>query len=683
MGFLYPLFLAAGAALAIPVLIHLFNLRRYKTVLFPHTRFLRNIDLQSRRQSKLRYKLLLAFRLLFLAALVLAFAQPFFGSKSAVDGDKRLQIIYIDNSYSLTIKNGARTLLETARDAAALRVRNAAPDAQFIIISGDAPISYKPLRRDEALKVIQSIEAAPLSPNNSQIFGLVQSMMQTEGADAADLFYYSDFQRNAFNAQLPESQVKNIRLHAIMVQGTAAAQNAYVDTAFLTSPVLEAGIPAKLVVRSRITGSSPDAAPVLQLSVNGQVKSASTPSFNKEGSSYDTLEFTAEGRGWQRIQITLSDGTVPFDDTFRISARSAPNLAVLVLNEGQQSPYINAAFRAYSGFTVAHHSPSSAPADWRPYNLVVYNGITSLSAADGQRISSALKQGQSVCIFPGRTSNFSAFNPGMDAAAGIRITGLDTAAQSASTLQSGSDLVKDIFERIPQNVELPFANWHYTVEAALQSNAQSVISFRDGDPLLSQYAPEGRGQLFLSTVSADAGNSNFAASYFFVPFLYQMALQSGGTGVYALTSGRRQAAYLPLRTVNDRQMLHLRGPGIDAIPPQRAAGGGVDVFVDAAVQQPGFYQLSDGSSPDSAVIALNADRVESLLELWPAADLQKKWTGKNAEWLSPEEAKAINATNTITSFPWWRILVALALLWLLAECIYLAQPAWKSVKKEG
>jgi len=55
VSFLYPLFLVAGVSLVIPVLIHLFNLRKYKTVLFPHTRFLKNIQLNSRKQSQIRY----------------------------------------------------------------------------------------------------------------------------------------------------------------------------------------------------------------------------------------------------------------------------------------------------------------------------------------------------------------------------------------------------------------------------------------------------------------------------------------------------------------------------------------------------------------------------------------------------------------------------------------------------
>ncbi|MBZ0099431.1 MAG: BatA domain-containing protein, partial [Taibaiella sp.] len=140
MSFLYPLFLIAGLALAIPVLIHLFNLRRYKTVYFPHTRFLKNIQLRSQKQSQLRYKWLLALRLLFLAMLILAFAQPFFAGADKKDTGHRLQAIYIDNSASMGLKKESQRLVDLAREAARRQVRNAPPGTRFVLLTNDRPV---------------------------------------------------------------------------------------------------------------------------------------------------------------------------------------------------------------------------------------------------------------------------------------------------------------------------------------------------------------------------------------------------------------------------------------------------------------------------------------------------------------------------------------------------------------
>ncbi|KAK6024711.1 hypothetical protein OSTOST_09474, partial [Ostertagia ostertagi] len=85
-----------------------------------------------------------------------------------------------------------------------------------------------------------------------------------------------------------------------------------------------------------------------------------------------------------------------------------------------------------------------------------------------------------------------------------------------------------------------------------------------------------------------------------------------------------QSAFVPLADATDRNVIHVLGAGIDAIPPQRATSGGVSVQVDAAVQQPGFYRLAAGAS-DSVLIAMNASRTESDLDTWTMNTLKKEW----------------------------------------------------------
>ncbi|HRH39956.1 MAG TPA: BatA domain-containing protein, partial [Flavobacteriales bacterium] len=77
MAFLYPAFLWALTALAIPVLIHLFQLRRFKRLEFSDVRFLKEVSQQTRSRKKVRHWLVLIARLLALTCLVLAFAQPY------------------------------------------------------------------------------------------------------------------------------------------------------------------------------------------------------------------------------------------------------------------------------------------------------------------------------------------------------------------------------------------------------------------------------------------------------------------------------------------------------------------------------------------------------------------------------------------------------------------------------
>jgi hypothetical protein len=668
VSFLYPLFLIAGALLAIPVLIHLFNLRKYKTVMFPHTRFLKNIQLNSRKQSQVRYKWLLVSRLLFLSLLILAFAQPFVNNNKQDAGNK-LQIIYIDNSYSMSVKKGARTMLDIAKELAAKQIKYAKPGTRFLLLTNDKPTSFRAEPADKVYSEINALDFTPATKTVGQVIALAQGMVQNEALAGGDLYYYSDFQQNTFQVLPDKAQMKNITFYGLPVQ-TEEAEDVYIDTAYLAMPVLQTGKTNNLVVHTRLGGTSVKDAVVLQLSINGQVKSAATLNFSDKKESIDTLSFQVNDASWQQLKLTLNDASVRFDDTFRITARSASSLSVLVLNEGQVNPYIQAAFRAYNGFRLNQLDVATAPKEWNNYNLVILNGITKIDEATAKGIKNALIEGQSVCILPGKTNNLQALNDGLKQVGDINITGIDTAAQTASTLQQGSALVKDLFEKIPDNVQLPVANWHYNISAGLNANQQSVLSFRNGDPLLARYTPS-RGQLYLCATSADLQSGNFPGSYFFAPFLYQMAMQSGGSNIYAVTAGAQQPVYLPLTNASERNTVHVFAKGIDIIPPQRPDGAGLDVFIDQAVQQPGFYQLSAVGS-DTTIVAVNQDKHESQLEYRKISALKSEWKGDNIKWPDMTTGGNIKA-SAANDFPLWKVCIILALLMLGLETWLLAR----------
>jgi hypothetical protein len=243
--------------------------------------------------------------------------------------------------------------------------------------------------------------------------------------------------------------------------------------------------------------------------------------------------------------------------------------------------------------------------------------------------------------------------------------------QTASLLQQGSVLVKDLFEKIPDNVQLPVANWHYIITADLSANQQSVLGFRNGDPLLARYTPS-RGQLFVCATAADLQSGNFPGSYFFTPFLYLMATQNGGGSVYAVAAGNKEPTYLALTNVTERNTLHLFGKETDVIPPQKPNGAGLDVFIGQAVQQPGFYSLA-ATGNDTTQVALNQNKNESLPSFRDINALQKEWKGDRIKWMSITEGGTITGSGPNMNFPLWKVCVILSLVMLALETFLLTR----------
>ena len=72
-----PQILYALLALAIPIIIHLFNFRKHEKIYFSSIRFLEEIKTKNKKKRNLKNLLILLSRLLALAFLIIAFAKPY------------------------------------------------------------------------------------------------------------------------------------------------------------------------------------------------------------------------------------------------------------------------------------------------------------------------------------------------------------------------------------------------------------------------------------------------------------------------------------------------------------------------------------------------------------------------------------------------------------------------------
>jgi L-asparagine transporter-like permease len=106
MNFLYPGFLLALLTIAIPIVIHLFNFRKFKKVYFSNVQFLKEAKEQNSSKEKLKHLLVLFSRILAISFLVFAFARPFIPlGNSASHSEKNAVSIHI--AWMQLIRRGA------------------------------------------------------------------------------------------------------------------------------------------------------------------------------------------------------------------------------------------------------------------------------------------------------------------------------------------------------------------------------------------------------------------------------------------------------------------------------------------------------------------------------------------------------------------------------------------------
>ena len=125
VSFIAPAFAAAGLALvAVPIVIHILNRRRYKTVDWAAMHFLLRAMKKNRQRVRFEQLLLLATRCCLVALLGLALARPMGcgqTSNAAIGGRTGMHVFVIDNSYSMNYVStgaGAKTHLEQAKKIA-------------------------------------------------------------------------------------------------------------------------------------------------------------------------------------------------------------------------------------------------------------------------------------------------------------------------------------------------------------------------------------------------------------------------------------------------------------------------------------------------------------------------------------------------------------------------------------
>ena len=117
MGFLVPAFLAAMAALAVPIALHLRYRDKDRPQRFPSLMFLEQLPIRTAERRRVTDLPLLLIRALALALLVFAFARPVFSRRAIIPPSERTKavVIALDRSMSMGHRDVWKVAVDSAR----------------------------------------------------------------------------------------------------------------------------------------------------------------------------------------------------------------------------------------------------------------------------------------------------------------------------------------------------------------------------------------------------------------------------------------------------------------------------------------------------------------------------------------------------------------------------------------
>lgn len=682
MEFLYSPFLWALGTLAIPIIIHLFFFRRFKKVYFTNVRFLKEVKEETTNRQKLRNLLVLLMRCLAIAALVLAFAQPFIPKGDTVKNGEKSVSLFIDNSFSMNALSKDAPLLEIAKKRAREIVTAYAPDDRFQILTNDFEgRDQRLVSKEDALNRIEEIRTSPASKDLSKALTRQQQCLATGKSDLRTAFLITDFQKNISDLKNFTDTLLEVNLVPIKA---VQEKNISIDSAWFESPVQILRRPSVLMVK--ISNRSSEDAEEIRLSLrhDKQTKPVTSFSIPAKGTITDSVPISILHTGWHEAKLSITDFPVQFDDDYYLNFFVPDQINVLSINGIQENKYIASALASAAFFKLDNVSITGLDYSKLPdYQLVILQEPTTISSGLAQELKSFAQQGGNIVLFPSQQADLGSYNSFLQNFEAGTIGAYEKTPRQGSQVNTDEYLFKDVFQNKSANLRLPNTQGNFKLAA---NRGEQIISYRDGSAYLAKYNT-GLGALYVCASPLDERENDLVRNgEVFVPMLFKMAVAGAKTQRIANTIGKDEVLEANhLLTTGGESVYKMRGGaekdgqesfGSEFIPEQRIIGKKALLTPGSQINEAGWYKLSLKGDSTLGEYSFNFDRKESQLDyldnegLRAAAPAFMKIIDATAE---ANFAQVVGERNQ--GIVLWRWCLIFALLFLALEVLFLR--LWK------
>lgn len=688
MQFVNPVFLFGLFAIAVPVIIHLFNFRRFRKVYFTNVRFLQQLKQETQKRSKLRHLIILALRILAVAALVFAFSQPYIPYKlgQAPIAARNTVSVFVDNSFSMEAVGDNGTLLDEARLKAREIVSAYKASDNFQLLTNDFEGRHQRLlTKDEFLTLLEEVKPSPASRKLPEILSRQSDLLSTSPSSHRTAFILSDFQESAY--AYPFS-AKDTAMQVFLVPSKAGSTgNVYIDSVWFDLPMQQVGQTA--VLNTRIwnkSGSDLEKIPV-KLEINGSQRAVASVDLKAGASTELKLPFTNNKAGIQQGVVQVTDYPVVYDDQFYFSYEVTRALKVLCINGKDQNKYISSLFSQDSSIVLTNLPEKSLDYSKFPsYNLIILNELPSMASGLSQELKRFVEEGGSVAVLPSSNPDLTSYNSFLSSLNCPVYQSLDTTDNTVDHLNLESPIFRDVFEKtgsksggLDENTEMPKVFRYFPMLSATRTQVQSLMRFLNGKDLLC-FTNSGEGKVFQFSVPLDPAFTNFPRQAIFVPTFYNIALISRPPLRLYYETAKNDAIRVNYTSPGAEKVFRIKSldGDFELIPEHHQAGVASNIFVNGQITKAGNYVLL--SEQDTiAGLSFNYNRDESDPTCLTPDQIKEninKSRLTNIDILNTGH-KPVNEilTEMNNGRQLWKYFIWFALLCLLAEVLLLRK--WK------
>jgi len=671
MKFVYPEFLYALLFLLIPIIIHLFNFKRYKTLYFSDIRFLSEVQRKSQSTSQLKKLLVLLSRMLLLASLVIAFAQPYWSAKDEVikEGKQGIQL-YIDNSFSMQAPSKQGILLDKAKQQSLSIIEAYEASDRFQIMGNEfANNPERWLNKELAIKKLQEID---ITPKSRKISAVLKRFSESAllGFQHNPIYLVSDFQKSICDFETSDSLLQKVRL--VLLNAQENQNISLEDLAFeqpFHLPLQSENLKAKVFRH----GPSAIKSLPMKLIVDGELKAPLALKLNEEDSLEALISFQSGNQAYQKGHLLIKDYPISFDDTLFFNYQLKSKIKVVHIFEEKSNRGLQTLFSKDSLFDY-----KSSPADLINYSqiessaLLILDELREYSSGLQSALIGFIEKGGDLIFIPPRTqASVSEINNLLKQLNAGQLLDLQKDKKTKiATLNKEAVLFDGVFETIPDNLDLPSVKDYWILSESTKSLKEELISLQGGLPFLNKIE-FGKGSVYLFASPLNDSSTTFIRHALFVPTFYNMALYSQ----------ERQPLYHTLGEDNIRlkslalkeSPVHIVGQGVDLIPPQDYRQGELSIELDESLLRSGHYELRRDEEL-LGVLSLNYSRAESDFQLMKKSDFEALNSSNGTDFIihdQENEALVSRIQSEQKGNTLWKYFIIFALIFMGIEILLL------------
>ena len=533
MKFENPIILYFLVLLIVPIIIHLFNLRKYQKVFFSNLFFLKTVKQETRKKRELKKWLILLSRLLLISTLVLAFAKPFIQTENITSKADSFSI-YIDNSLSMDILNTKtnKRLIQEAKDTALEIVENLNDEQKINIITNDYSYTNQHFQNKE--KAIEIINNIKISPFNTSICDIVERQSNLiETPSSIYKFIISDFEKNFIENS--NCDIKNEKkINTIQIK-SEYKNNIGINNCEFEHSFHKKGQKEKLIVEIKNYGTEKEDSIQFKLYINEKQRgifSINIPAESIAKKSIDIIN-TEDGPICGKIELINNDD-FQFDNTLFFSYEIKEQIKVLCISEKKATEEILAVFNdpifEFHQFKINQIKISEI----KNYDLIILDHLQEIPSGITFDLNQSLQRENNVLIFPSKEININSYNNFLNS---LNIEGISKWVEKETKtkfINLNHWVFNSVFKEENKNIDLPTVNGYFQIKNQnLTTIRKDILKLLNNDLFFGEYEING-GSVFLCTSPIKSNTNNFSSHAIFLPIMHNICRNNNARKLYYL-----------------------------------------------------------------------------------------------------------------------------------------------------